>query len=76
MPGSLLGKSPMRRGFFRLWAVVSAVWVLLSLGMGLASGTWTEASWFGPALVVIGPPALLLAIGWAFAGFSGVVQRS
>jgi hypothetical protein len=42
----------------------------------VVASSGTMPAWVSPTLVVVGPPALLLAIGWAFAGFSGAVRRS
>ena len=118
----------MRRGFFRLWVVISVLWAAVWIGFGVNEGlvvtpahevALDDASYnaalglpsdakhidvvlatldagsrgvlpkgqlvpaaFNPTgtLGVLGfavsAPALLLAIGWAFAGFSGAVRRS
>jgi hypothetical protein len=115
----------MRRGFFRLWVMCSALWAAAWLVIGASNGLLvtpahevaapldraslglpadasdfnlniatldagsrgalpegqTVPAAFNPSgtLAVLGfaasAPALLLAIGWAFAGFSGVVRR-
>ena len=116
----------MRRGFFRLWVVISVLWVAAWIGVGVTLGLMVTPAHeiaapvdraslglppdasdmdmaiamlraatrherpraqlvpaaFDPvgALKIAGiaasAPLLLLAIGWAFAGFSGAMRRN
>lgn len=66
-----------RRGFFRLWLVLSALWVV-PVGLFIA-GTYKPMQLLAEPLawwLMLGPPAvalvLLTAAGWALKGFREV----
>lgn len=61
----------VRRGFFRLWLVVSALWVVLALAV--TPSNTLRSDFLIALLAAITPPLVLLVLGvvvaWALAGF-------
>ncbi len=65
-----------RRGFFRLWVLASAAWImgwLIYFAIELISGKSTVGQLVVAPVVLFGPPVALMLFGlatrWAFRGF-------
>ncbi|MFY9639993.1 MAG: hypothetical protein WCD20_06070 [Rhodomicrobium sp.] len=65
-----------RRGFFRLWVLASAAWImgwLIYFAIELISGESTVGQLVVAPVVLFGPPVALMLFGlatrWAFRGF-------
>jgi hypothetical protein len=74
----------LQRGFFRLWVVLSTLWaagwIIYFATISVLQGYYTDSDFFTVgvfmmALVSIGVPLALLAVGagfaWAISGFNG-----
>jgi hypothetical protein len=66
-----------RRGFFRIWLLLSAAWIMgwvvYLMIYGIRGGFQDQHELFAIPVLLIGPPVALmvfgLVAGWAFRGF-------
>jgi len=72
-----------RRGMFRVWALISAAWIMswaIYLIMSALEGKIGSSELLVMPVLLLGPPAALLifgaATGWAFRGFKVDDRRS
>ena len=69
----------MQRLFWRLWIVLSGIWVLLLTLLGSSEGMRTDRgdlliAWPSYWVMIIGPPLLLLVLGLLVAWILGALQ--
>jgi hypothetical protein len=71
-----------KRGLLRVWVVLSVIWVIAMLALGVATDSFQNSSQSGAVIVglMVIPPtvalALLYASFWAFSGFGASPEGS